>query len=709
MKQALMRISGRLSRFLRALRQLPRLQHRVHEVEIELVRLRAQTDQFSATAQRLVVAETSLKVLNEQVCRLERRVEPRRQRRRLHVLEARLAQDRQRQDHSLHERLDRLEAALGASREGEGAFGRLVTLPTPAHSPVPSIPADQANIHLACHPYTLLCVAPIRPDGAQHLLIDTLYALGVSGERNLRLIMASPAGAEAEAPDDPHYQRFVLRHARRLGVAPSVRLLTELDDQSLASCFQQADLLISLSETPPKDSAGALNPQLVRALQRDMLALVHWPSTPDAGPAPLPTACLLPMASPAAAAAAIGLLLRSPAQRHRHWSAQREHFARPPASAPMRLRLEGPFDSSYSLAVVNRELARALDQRGDQVALHHTDGCGDTPPDPAFLAAEPALRALCERDLPQVDVTLRNCYPPRTQAMSGVHRLMGPYGWEESGFPAEWIEGFNRRLTGMLCMSDYVRQVLLDNGLTIPACTTGLVVDHILREPESDPGITLPPEPRLLHVSSCFPRKGIDLLLPVFAECDAAASLVIKTFPNPHNQLHAYLHSMGYTRRDKQAGLFNYCKGARCVQVIESEFTLGQMRWLYGQCHALAAPSRGEGFGLPMAEAMLLGLPVVTTDKGGQADFCTPETAWLVSSRPVPATSHFNLPGSQWWEPDVQDLHRAVKQVLADCPEKRAARVHAGQVRVEMRYSASKVRDRVRKLLETPGRRSEVR
>ncbi len=35
--------------------------------------------------------------------------------------------------------------------------------------------------------------------------------------------------------------------------------------------------------------------------------------------------------------------------------------------------------------------------------------------------------------------------------------------------------------------------------------------------------------------------------------------------------------------------------------------------WLYRSCDALVAPSRGEGFGLPMAEAMLFKLPVVTT------------------------------------------------------------------------------------------------
>ncbi len=45
------------------------------------------------------------------------------------------------------------------------------------------------------------------------------------------------------------------------------------------------------------------------------------------------------------------------------------------------------------------------------------------------------------------------------------------------------------------------------------------------------------------------------------------------------------------------------------------------INYLYQNCNALIAPSRGEGFGLPMAEAMLFDLPVITTAYGGREIF----------------------------------------------------------------------------------------
>src|SRR5690606_23328993 len=87
-----------------------------------------------------------------------------------------------------------------------------------------------------------------------------------------------------------------------------------------------------------------------------------------------------------------------------------------------------------------------------------------------------------------------------------------------------------------------VRKILRDSGVNVPIAVVGTGVDHVLRE--TPRAVALPAEAqasfRFLHVSSCFPRKGIDVLLAAYGKAFRAeddVALVIKTFPNPHNDV----------------------------------------------------------------------------------------------------------------------------------------------------------------------------
>ena len=105
------------------------------------------------------------------------------------------------------------------------------------------------------------------------------------------------------------------------------------------------------------------------------------------------------------------------------------------------------------------------------------------------------------------------------------------------------------------------------------------------------------------------------------------------------------------------------------VILVESNLTYGQLRQLYSECQAMVAPSRGEGFGLPMAEAMLLDLPVITTGFGGQRDFCTPETAWLIDYDLSPSKSHLAEGEALWAEPRIDHLIALLREVREAPPE----------------------------------------
>lgn len=97
-----------------------------------------------------------------------------------------------------------------------------------------------------------------------------------------------------------------------------------------------------------------------------------------------------------------------------------------------------------------------------------------------------------------------------------------------------------------------------------------------------------------------------------------------------------------------------------------------------GDCHALTACAdivlslhRGEGFGLVLAEAMLLGKPVIATGWSGNTDFMDTANAALVGYRLVPARDDRCVYRGEWAEPDLTEAV-AHLQNLANNPDLRA-------------------------------------
>lgn len=338
-------------------------------------------------------------------------------------------------------------------------------------------------------------------------------------------------------------------------------------------------------------------------------------------------------------------------------------------------RIEGPFDSSYSLSLLNRETARALDTLGIDVALHSTEGPGDFDPDLNFLAVHPDLARFNLRSqvttATDTHVCSRNLYPPRVEDMHSLVNMLHHYAWEESGFPHEWVNNFNASLEAMTCLSHHVEKIMVDNGVNVPLYTSGCGVDHWER---ISPDKTYQIEAksfRFLHVSSCFPRKGADILLKAYGEAFSQkddVTLIIKTFPNPHNDIHLWLENAQGEDEDYPD-----------VMIIEEDLTDAQLKALYEQCHTLIAPSRAEGFGLPMAEAMLSGLAVITTGWGGQLDFCNSKTSWLIDYKFTPAQTHFELFDSVWAEPSKEHLSTLMREIFELPMEARTLKSEKGR------------------------------
>jgi glycosyltransferase involved in cell wall biosynthesis len=352
------------------------------------------------------------------------------------------------------------------------------------------------------------------------------------------------------------------------------------------------------------------------------------------------------------------------------------------------LLLEGPFESDYSLAVVNGNLAAAMLRMGISVRLHQRDNTTAYFPCSAFLAAHPDLAPLFVDDITTTRPSIhsRNIYPPYTDGFRDGLRVMHSYAWEETVFPQEFVRYFNQGLDLITTVSEFVRSVLLANGVRVPIEVVGNGADHILAVRPKPLSWIRPDTFNFLHVSSCFPRKGPDVLIRAFcAEFTSRddVRLLIKTFPNPHNEVEKIL-----SEADQE-----YPRHAP-IQVVSTTLDLSEMRYLYENAGCLVSASRGEGFGLPLAEAMLAGCPVIATIYSGQADVARPEYCWQVDYELGPARSHLSEGRSIWANPIQSSLQAQMRNVYRATAQERWNKTQRAREFVLSRFTWDRVAQR---------------
>jgi glycosyltransferase involved in cell wall biosynthesis len=242
-------------------------------------------------------------------------------------------------------------------------------------------------------------------------------------------------------------------------------------------------------------------------------------------------------------------------------------------------------------------------------------------------------------------------------------------------------------------MSGFVARLLRDSGVTVPVDVTGVGVDPFEPEAPNLPELKSLRRLRFLHISSAFPRKGVDVLLTAYFDAFSGAddvSLVLKTHPNPHNEVAALLEAARRGHPDPPD-----------VRWIDRDLGPTELEGLYAVADWYVHPARGEGFGLPVAEAMLLGVPVIATATTGLAELCTDETALVVPAVEAPARTHVSVPGSMWTEPDGSALRSHLRAVY-EAPDERAtaARVEAARQLVATLFSWPAVADRWQQLID---------
>lgn len=221
-------------------------------------------------------------------------------------------------------------------------------------------------------------------------------------------------------------------------------------------------------------------------------------------------------------------------------------------------------------------------------------------------------------------------------------KLIAAWAWELPRVPAEWQAAF-RLAHEVWVPSDFVAKALRTSG-----CQTEIrVVPH----PISIPAPPAPPGTddgcltvlTVFAYDSGFNRKNPIGAVAAFRRAfghDTSVRMVIKSRSGsetgePEQRLRAAIGDAGN------------------IEILHGDLSRDAYRNLVSSCDIFLSMHRAEGFGIPLAEAMVYGKPVVATRWSGNLDFMSDEAALLV-------------PGGLILVADKAEAYRAINQAWAD-------------------------------------------
>lgn len=373
-------------------------------------------------------------------------------------------------------------------------------------------------------------------------------------------------------------------------------------------------------------------------------------------------------------------------------------------SAIKRVVWEGSQFVHHSLALVNRELCLRLIEKGCEVSIVPYEKDQFSP------QQEPRFKPIAKRTntplTAPADVHVRHQWPPKfTPPPEGHWVIIQP--WEFGSIPREWVSHMASSVDEVWVPSHFVRNCYIQSG--VPAERVFVVpngVDIELFNPGNHP-YTLKTKKKFkfLFVGGTIARKGIDILLDVYTKTFSAADDVCLVIKDMGGQS----FYKGQTAKELIDRIQSKT-GSPAIEYIEHTLNSREIAGLYRACDCLVHPYRGEGFGLPIAEAMASGCPVIVTGYGAALDFCPDDITYLIPSKVVRLAEKrigdMETADFPWLaEPDKEGLARLMRHVAAH-PEEAAAKGTASAAFIRAKFTwdhaAAAVMTRIGQLKDKP-------
>jgi glycosyltransferase involved in cell wall biosynthesis len=157
-----------------------------------------------------------------------------------------------------------------------------------------------------------------------------------------------------------------------------------------------------------------------------------------------------------------------------------------------------------------------------------------------------------------------------------------------------------------------------------------------------------------------FDRGGLQFVFLAFSqEFAAEEKVLLRVKINP-----CYAPHLDWNEEIKKLGV----KEVENIQVCADSWPKSQLARAYaGDC--FVSPTMGEAFGLPGLEAHACGLPTIQTAFGGQLDYMSESSDWMLGYDLVPAPFEANsldqmYEGDFWAKPRIDLLRQAMREAF---------------------------------------------